>query len=166
MAQNQLSNDTVTAQDVFGKSHQVSVSELSWRPSVYGIVIDDGKVLLSPQFGDKFDLPGGGVDLGEDLEAAVMREVKEETGIDVEVIKLVTVKSSLFASVHGDGKTYHSILIYYLCNKVGGKISDEGFDEYEKQYAGLAQWVSLSEVDTINIASTLDYRPIVKEAMQ
>jgi ADP-ribose pyrophosphatase YjhB (NUDIX family) len=157
-----MSGATVTALDVYGGATEVDVKKLSWRPSVYGIVIEDGKILLSPQFKGKFDLPGGGVDLGEGLEQAVVREVKEETGIDVEVIKLVGIKSSIFAASHSEGNVYHSILIYYLCRKTGGELSTEGFDEYEKQYADIAQWVPTAELDSLELASTVDYKDLVK----
>jgi 8-oxo-dGTP diphosphatase len=152
----------IAALDVFGETHKVNVNDLTWRPSVYGIVIEDDKILLSPQFKGKFDLPGGGVDLGEDLEAAVVREVKEETGIDVEVIRLVGLRNNIFISSHGNGRAYHSILIYYVCKKIGGEISTDGFDEDEQNYAEEAQWVPLSEFDAIELASTVNYKDIVK----
>ncbi len=157
-----MNANTVTALDVYGNSTEVDASSLSWRPSVYGIVFEDSKILLSPQFKGKFDLPGGGVDLGEGLEQAVVREVKEETGIDVEVVRLAGVKSSIFAASHGENKTYHSILMYYVCRKTGGALSADGFDEYEKQYADIAQWVPIADLDSIDLASTVDCRDVVK----
>jgi 8-oxo-dGTP diphosphatase len=154
------------AVDVYGKQHEVTTEQLVWRPSVYGVVIQDDKVLLSPQFGDKYDLPGGGVDLGENLEAAVVREVKEETGIGVEVIGALGVESNLFAAVHEDGKFYHSILIYYACKVVGGELSTAGFDEYEKKYAAMAQWVPIENLPSITLASSIDFRDYVYKAQK
>jgi ADP-ribose pyrophosphatase YjhB (NUDIX family) len=158
-------DDTITALDVFGKEHQVAVASLTWRPSVYAIVIEDNKLLVSRQFKTKFDLPGGGVDLGEGVEEAVVRETKEETGIDVEVIKLAGVKTSIFFSEspsRGTQDAYHSILLYYVCKKVGGELSTDGFDEDEKQYAEVAEWVSLDKLDELELASTVDYRDIIR----
>lgn len=154
---------TVICKDVDLNEYQISVSELSWRPSAYGIVIKDDHVLLSRQFG-RYDLPGGGVDLGEPVEAAVIREVKEETGITVNTPRVVGVENSFFKSTHGNNKSYHSILMYYICDFVGGELSIEGFDEYEKQYAELAEWVPLITVDTLETASTVDFRPYIKQA--
>jgi 8-oxo-dGTP diphosphatase len=154
------------AVDVFGKQHEVSVEQLVWRPSVYGVVIKENKVLLSPQFGDKYDLPGGGVDLGENLEAAVVREVKEETGIDVKVTGSLGVESNLFAAVHGDGKFYHSIMVYYACEVVGGELSTEGFDDYEKKYADLAKWVPTDTLASINLGSSVDFRKYIYKAQK
>lgn len=152
----------VTAVDVFGKEYQVDVSSLTWRPSVYGIVIEDGKLLVVRQFKTKFDIPGGGVDLGEDLEAAVVREVKEETGFDVEVVRLVDLRANIFSASHATNNNYHSIMIYYECKKVGGEISTEGFDEWEQQYAQGAEWLPLTDLDSVELASTIDYRDIVR----
>jgi 8-oxo-dGTP diphosphatase len=154
----------VTALDVFGKEHQVATRDLSWRPAVYAIVIENNKVLMLRQFKTKHQLPGGGVDLGEDLEEAVVREAKEETGLDVEIIRPTGVKTSLFYDGHskGDDKAFHSILIYYLCKQVGGELSTEGFDEDEVEYAELAEWVPLEKLDDIELSSTVDYRDVIR----
>src|SRR3954451_17262176 len=61
---------------------------------VTGVVIDEGKVLLLDQdtdTGRSFSLPGGKVDPGETLHAALVREMHEETGLDVEVGRLLYV---------------------------------------------------------------------------
>ena len=155
---------TVTCVDVNGETHDFSVDDLKWRPSAYGVVIKDDKILLSKQFGDKYDLPGGSVELDEKLEDGVIREVKEETGIDVKNPRFLGVENNFFCDSHAEGEVYHSILIYYLCEFVGGELSTDGFDEWEKLYAEMAEWIPLERLDTLNIASTVDYRPIVKIA--
>lgn len=160
---------TVIAKGPLGDEHEVALEKLQWRPSVYGIVIHEGKILLSPQFKKGHDIPGGGVDLGEKLEDAVVREVKEETGIDVKVRELLTVHSNFFAATHNkdrDDIYYQSIMLYYKCEMVGGEISNEGFDEYEQEYAGTAEWVSVEKIDEINPISTFDFRPVIKQALK
>lgn len=157
---------TITSVDVYGKTHEVPVSELEWRPSVYGIVIRDDKVLLSPQFEEnRYDLPGGGVALGEQLEAAVIREVKEETGLDVRAPKLIDGVSNFFTFTHDltpNPVSVQSILLFYTCEFVGGDLSVSGFDEQEKQYAQMAVWVPIAELDSIGVASSYDWRELVK----
>lgn len=156
--------DTVICLDVKGNAYEIPRTDLQWRPSAYGIVIRDGKVLMSKQFGDMYDLPGGGVNLGEDPAAAVIREIKEETGIDAGEPKNVGVENSFFYAAHGNKKSYHSILLYYVCAFRGGELSTDGFDDDEQKYAELAEWVPLDAIDDITIASTVDFRPYIRLA--
>jgi len=156
---------SVVCKDVHGKEYQVPVKNLKWRPSVYGVVIKDNKILLSKQFGDKYDLPGGGMELDEKLEGGVVREVKEETGIDVKNPRFLGVEDNFYYDSHALAEAYHSILIYYLCDFVGGELSTDGFDEWERQYAEIAEWIPVEKLDEIKIASTVDYRPFIKKAL-
>ena len=59
------------------------------------MIVRDGKVLLGkrsgPLFPDKWALPGGTVEFGEDFLTASRREAKEETGLDVEIASIVNV---------------------------------------------------------------------------
>lgn len=156
---------TVTCVDIEGKEYKVPAERLEWRPSVYGIVIKDDQILLSKQFGDRYDLPGGGLDLGEKPEDGVIREIKEETGIIVKNPRLLGLENSFFQGSHADNKSYHSLMLYYSCEYVGGELSTDGFDEWEQQYAEMAEWISISELDNLRVASTVDYRPHVKKAL-
>jgi 8-oxo-dGTP diphosphatase len=53
--------------------------------SIKGVVIDDGRVLLLLNERGEWDLPGGRPDPGEDHQAALKREVREEAGLDIDV---------------------------------------------------------------------------------
>jgi 8-oxo-dGTP diphosphatase len=153
----------VTCVDIDGNKHEVPVSKLSWRPSAYGIVIRDGQILLCNHFG-KYNLPGGGIDLGETSVNGVIREVKEETGIDVTNPRLVTVQEEFFKAPFDD-EHFQTILLYYVCDYAGGELSTDGFDEYEQKYAELAEWVDLKTIDNWQTTSTKDFRVYVKQAI-
>lgn len=158
----------VTAVDIDGNKHMVSLDEATWRVHVYAIVIEEGKILLSPQHRENaYDLPGGKVDIGEGLEAAVVRECLEETGIEVRPIELVTAKDIIFkVTFREPQEVWHSVMMYYLCEKVGGDISTAGFDEHEQEYAQQAEWLPIDQLDSITPAASVDYRPIVTEGLE
>lgn len=90
--------------------------------TVDGVVVDGGRVLLirrlNPPFQGLWALPGGFVDVGESCEEAVVREVREETGLDGGILKLVGVYSDPARDPRG-----HTVSVVYLCEVVGGKLS-------------------------------------------
>jgi len=99
------------------------------RVSAYGLLLRDEKMLLcrlSQQVGmnpGHWTLPGGGLDFGEDPQDAVVREFKEETGLSVEVNKLVAI-NSLSDSMPG-WAPMHGIRIIYSVNYVSGELAYE-----------------------------------------
>jgi len=80
-------------------------------------IIEDNKVLLTKR--EDFEvwcLPGGGVEEGESLAEGAMREAKEETGLDVELTRLVGVYSRL----GGGLQDIHAVL--YAAKPIGGTL--------------------------------------------
>ena len=154
---------TVTCYDVDGNAHDVSPDKLRWRPSAYAVVIKDGRLLTAKHFG-RNNLPGGGIELGETPEEAVIRETKEETGIGVANPRFLTAAAQFFAWINGDGTAeyYQTLLLYYACDFAGGEFSMDGFDEHEKQYAEMPEWYPLASIDKLEYTGTHDWRPVVK----
>lgn len=152
----------VVCHDIQGRKYKVAVSDLTFRPSIYGIIIQKGKILLSRQW-EGYDFPGGGIELGETHEKALIREVKEETGFEVSVGKLVFCTDSFF-KMPFTGTFVHSILIYYLCRIKSGKISTEFFDDLEKEYVKEPEWVDLNKVNQIKFYTSADGIKIISEA--
>lgn len=155
---------TVICVDVDGNEYETPIAELEWRPSAYGIIIKDNELLLAKQYG-KYDLPGGGVDLGERLEDGVLREIKEETGLIADNPRSIAVASNFFRTLHSR-RSYHSILVYFVCDLIGGELSTDGFVGSEIEYGELAEWVPIDKLDDIDLGSTIDFRPFVKQALQ
>jgi len=85
-------------------------------------VIHEGRVLLikrgkEPLKG-RWLVPGGTVELGETLEDAIVREVREETGLEVRPREVVLVFDRI---EHREGRVaYHYVIVDYLCDYVAG----------------------------------------------
>ena len=116
-------------------------------PGVAATIIHDNKILLAirgkPPSKGMWGLPGGVVEVGETLKEAVVREVKEETSVDVEPIELITIFDTIRKDDKGIVRT-HFILFEYLCRYLGGQIK-------AASDAPDARWVSLDELDSIDI---------------
>lgn len=96
-----------------------------------------GEVLLQRR-GDtnKWGFPGGAVEIGETPEMAVVREVKEETGLDVEVGKIIGVYTDCDMK-YVSGDEAQSIVIAYELNAIGDELFCDGYETLELKYFGL-----------------------------
>jgi mutator protein MutT len=89
---------------------------------VGAVVIRDGRVLLirrgkEPLRG-RWLVPGGTVELGETLEEAVVREIREETSLDVAPLEVLTVFDRIDRQ---EGRVvYHYVIVDYLCQYLAG----------------------------------------------
>ncbi len=151
----------VTCKDIEGETYNVDASQLSFRPAVYGVIVQDGKILMSKQW-DGYDFPGGGIELGEPTEQALIREVKEETGVDVKVGDILNCDYSFFKLPY-KGNFVHSIHMYYECKIIGGQLSSRFLDEQEKKYADEPEWVDLEKIKNVKIYSSGDVEKILEQ---
>ena len=92
---------------------------------VGAVVVTGGKVVLirrgvEPMKGH-WSLPGGGVEVGETLEACVAREMQEEIGIDVEVGPVIEVFDRIMKDAENRVE-YHYVLVDYLCWPIAGEL--------------------------------------------
>ena len=92
---------------------------------VGAVIVDDGKVVLirrkyEPLKG-QWSLPGGMVEVGEPLEAALTREMQEETGLTVDVGPVIEVFDRIMRDEEQRVR-YHYVLIDYLCWPAGGAL--------------------------------------------
>ncbi|MEM5787237.1 MAG: NUDIX hydrolase [Syntrophobacteraceae bacterium] len=99
--------------------------QYSDRPlaGVGAIIFRDDQVLLikrgrAPSIG-KWSIPGGLVELGESLEDAVRREIREEVGLEVRVVDLVAALDRVILDRNGRIE-YHYILLDFLCESIQG----------------------------------------------
>ena len=94
------------------------------RPGAAAVVFDAQGRLLLQRRGDngRWGLPGGGVEVGETVAAACVREVKEETGYDIEIVRLVGVYSDpRWTTIrYPDGNVVQYVTTPFECRVVGG----------------------------------------------
>ena len=117
---------------------------------VGAIILDEDRILLekrknSPGKG-KWSVPGGLVDLGETVEEAIIREVKEETGLEVYDPRLVDVVSYVSLD-EGGSVMYHYVIIDYLVTSRGGnpKAASDAED---------LKWVPLCKVEKYDLTES------------
>ena len=114
------------------------------------VIINQGKIALikrgnEPSKG-KWTIPGGLVELGESLEAAVIRETKEEVCLDVENPCLIGVVDNVDLDEQGKVK-YHYVIIDYLVHVKAGAIK-------AASDAAELRWVPFDEVETYNLTAS------------
>ena len=117
---------------------------------VGAVIIKDGKILLEKRKNEpgkgKWSIPGGLVELGESVEQTVIREVKEETGLDVEKPEHIDVVDNIIRDENGEVK-YHFVIIDYFVKLKGGTLE-------AKSDAEELRWVLLDEVEKYDLTKT------------
>ncbi|MBI3084195.1 MAG: NUDIX domain-containing protein, partial [candidate division NC10 bacterium] len=104
------------------------------RPGVAAIISNgEGKILLQRRSDNGlWGLPGGSVEIGESGRDAIIREVQEETGLTVEVVRLIGVYSDPKVQVvrYPDGNVVHYISSLFACCILAGTLQtcDETLD--------------------------------------
>ncbi|MCK4744747.1 NUDIX domain-containing protein [Candidatus Parcubacteria bacterium] len=138
--------EKIKCKNNFDQIVELPKDKFFFRPSVYGIIINKGKIVLLKNKGNgKFWFPGGGVELGEKLEEALKREVAEETGLNIEVGKMVLFKENFFYYQPLD-EAYHAFLFFFVCNlnyKNYELILDSKVDDLESK---MPRWIKINKV--------------------
>ena len=109
---------------------------------VGAVILDGDRVLLvkrghAPLKGE-WSLPGGTVELGETLEDALAREVREETGLEIAIGPVVEVFDRIDRA--SDGRVaYHFVIVDFACAIAGGSLAHASDAED-------ARWVPVSDL--------------------
>jgi 8-oxo-dGTP diphosphatase len=117
---------------------------------VGAVIIKDRQILLIQRGNEpcrgKWTIPGGIVELAESPEVAVVRETKEETGVDVTNPKLIDVVSNVEFDKAGKVK-YHYVIIDYLLYVISGTL--EAASDAQK-----LRFVPFEDVESLDLTSS------------
>jgi 8-oxo-dGTP diphosphatase len=115
--------------------------------SVGAVVIGAEGVLLvrrgQPPLAGEWSLPGGAVEVGETMVDAVRREVREETGVEVEVGPLLDAFDRIYHDADGRVE-FHYLLVDFACTPSGGELCC-GSD------AAAARWVAIDDLPNYSL---------------
>ncbi|MDQ1017679.1 NUDIX domain-containing protein [Streptomyces afghaniensis] len=123
-------------------------------PAASAVVVDDsGRILLQRRRdNDKWALPGGAMHIGESLPDCAIRETREETGINVEIIGIVgTYTSPGHVFAYDDGEVRQEFSICFLARPVTGQleVSEESTD---------VRWFEPAEIDALPMVASIRKR--------
>ena len=146
---------------LFGEKKLLQAERLTFRPSAYAIIRHEDQVLLlNMRSTGKLFLPGGGSDVGERLEEALHREVREETGLEIEIERLVAFKEEFFYYDPLD-VAFHELLFFYLCRPCTFTLAAD--DQIEDGEVEAPRWVPIDPLRPEDIQS---HGEIVLNALQ
>ncbi len=106
---------------------------------VAAIIKNDNKIFVTRrgygEFENMWEFPGGKIEVGETKEEALIREIKEELELDIEIINYLT-------TVDYDYSNFHLTMHCFICNINGGELHLNAHNS--------AKWTTLKELDNLN----------------
>ena len=123
-------------------------------PSTTAVVTDDKDrvLLVKRRDNDLWTLPGGGMDLGESIVETAVREVKEETGLDVEVTGLIGVYTNpRHVIAYTDGEVRQQFSLCFGTRLIGGELC------VDSESTDIA-WIRPQDIPSLNMHPSMRLR--------
>jgi len=127
--------------------------------SAGGIVFKDGKILMLKKKNGDWVLPKGRIECNETLEQTAIREVKEETNIDTEIIDYVGITAYSFSNFWTEYKLIHKKVSWYLMKAISE-------DLIPLREEGFIQAAFIDQEKVVKIAKYDDERKVIKKALE
>jgi len=135
---------TTVCDRFLGGTIEVATEQLRFRPSVYGLVLSGNKILLLKyKAAVRWTLPGGAVEKGERIEAALCREIKEEAGLTARGDEFLRLTERFFY-YDPSREAWQAYLFYYRCTPLDLDLPDE-FDVADDATSE-PRWVDIQEL--------------------
>ena len=108
------------------------------------ILNSENEVLIcrSNKWNQKYVIPGGHIEAGEGMEEALIREVKEETGLEIYDIKILGITESIYSESFQNQK--HFIFVDFICRSDSKQVV---LNEEAQSY----QWIDLCEIENYEL---------------
>lgn len=146
--------------------HLPHYTEYDTRLAAYAVIVREGRepgrgtqvllALWNEASRPRWTLPGGGVELYESVEQGAVREVKEETGYDVELGELLGVDTAVFGPeqrLTDSERPMKAVRVFYRATITGGELADEvGGSTDEARWFALEEAAGLDRVAMVDVA--------------
>lgn len=121
-------------------------------PSCHALIRDGERFLLiqrgRPPFQGFWSLPGGGIELGETVEEALKREVREETGLEIGIRRFLGYADAIDYDEAGRVR-YHYVILYAEAEVRGGALA--AADD-----AAAARWVTAADIAGMRVTDAVE----------
>ncbi|WP_353093135.1 NUDIX hydrolase [Tissierella praeacuta] len=124
--------------DLFCNETGFQTPKLDTRDAIF----DNRKILLVKERSEKWSLPGGWVDVNQSIKSNTIKEVKEESGLDVKALRLIALQDR---NKHNKPTYAYGICkVFILCEIIGGRFSPN-IETVESKFWGLEEIPLLAE---------------------